>query len=181
MMIPSQEVLRQLLDYDPETGALTWRRRPTHVFTRGKRQKASANAWNRRFAGQPAFQTDHGNGYRSGSIWKRRCFAHRVVWMWMIGDEPECIDHINGDRSDNRWGNLRAVGRAENSRNSAMPYTNTSGHIGVSFQKSSGKWETYIGDGNTCKRLGRFKCLTAAVVARKSAEVRLGYHANHGR
>lgn len=178
--LPSQEVLRQLLDYDPQTGALTWRERPVDAF-KGKRQVAVAKCWNARFAGQPALNIDHGNGYYSGSIAKAKVYAHRVAWKIATGQDPECIDHINGDRADNRLANLRSVTRAENAKNAAKPRTNTSGHIGVSFCKSESRWEAYIGDKATRARLGKFDSLDDAVAARKNAERQRNYHENHGR
>ena len=57
--------------------------------------------------------------------------VHRVIWKWHHGDEPEFIDHINGNRSDNRIENLRPVTKAENSANRALSKNNTSGFFGV--------------------------------------------------
>lgn len=178
--LPSQEVLRQLLDYDPQTGALTWRERPVESFS-GKRRVAVAKCWNARFAGQPALNIEHGNGYFSGSIGKVRVYAHRAAWKLATGDDPEFVDHINGNRQDNRLANLRSVTRAENAKNKCTPRTNTSGYVGVSFCKQDQRWEAYIGDGVTRARLGKFVHIGDAIAARKNAEARHGYHENHGR
>lgn len=177
--LPSQEVLRQLLDYDPETGALTWRKRGIESFD-GKRQTTILKTWNSRFSGKNAFSTDHGNGYSCGLIKKQRIYAHRVAWKWFYGDDPDNIDHINGDRKDNRIENIRSVSKTENARNSARPKSNTSGYVGVSFRKADKLWEAYIGHAPRT-RLGRFSTIEAAARARHDAEVQMGYHANHGR
>lgn len=179
--LPSQEALRQLLDYDPETGALTWRERAESMFSSAKDHGLAAKRWNGKNCGRLALNIDHGNGYLRGDIWGERFYAHRVVWKMMTGEEPLFIDHINGIRSDNRFCNLRVVTREENSRNAAKPSTNTSGEIGVSLRRDTGKWLSYIGDGKERIRIGEFATRDDAVAARKAAERRLGYHENHGR
>jgi hypothetical protein len=179
--LPSQEALRQLMDYDAETGVLTWRSRPLEAFNKGKRQKNAQKIWNSRFAGTPALAVSHGNGYCSGALFKVKAYAHRVVWKWVHGTEPDQIDHINGNRSDNRICNLRSVHKAENAKNTKLPKNNTSGHIGVSFRKTEQKWEAYLGDGGGKIRLGVFSEKSDAIAARLNASFQFGYHTNHGR
>jgi len=178
--LPSQEVLRQLLDYDPETGALIWRERGPEWFPETRHQELAAKRWNVKNAGKAAFDSDHGNGYRSGALFKRKRYAHRVAWKWMTGEDALFVDHIDGDRRNNAWCNLRSVDKQGNARNSARPASNTSGYVGVSFDAQSGRWAAYIGYAPR-KSLGRFKCITGAAIARKRAEQALGYHLNHGR
>ena len=63
----------------------------------------------------------------------------------MMGEwPPQQIDHINGDRPDNRWSNLRLATQVQNSQNSCLPKNNTSGHVGVSFVRATGKWHSYL-------------------------------------
>ena len=85
--------------------------------------------------------------------------------------------------SDNRISNLRECIPTENSMNAALPSNNTSGHIGVSLDKRSGRWEAHIGMPGTGRKLslGLFDSMDFAIVARKAAERALGYHRNHGR
>ena len=72
--------------------------------------------------------------------------AHRLIWKYMTGEEPNEIDHINRDRSDNSWDNLRSVTHKQNSRNQKKRVTNTSGFNGVSFDKNRNVWiaETWV-------------------------------------
>jgi len=66
--------------------------------------------------------------------------AHRLIWLYVYGEMPKEIDHINGDRQDNRLENLRSVTRSQNQFNKAMAQNNTSGYRGVSWHKKSQQW-----------------------------------------
>ncbi|PXW23378.1 HNH endonuclease signature motif containing protein [Paraburkholderia caballeronis] len=103
--------------------------------------------------------------------------AHRLVWQMMVGPIPAGneIDHINGDKADNRIENLRIVSRAENAKNLSLQTRNKTGVPGVAFINNH--YRVTIGS----EYLGYFDSLDEAVQIRKSAEARLGYHANHGR
>lgn len=174
-------MIKDVVRYEPETGVFYWLPRPVSMFASCVNPEVAAKRWNARHAGKRALNTDHGNGYLSGFIWRRKVYAHRAAWECMIGEKPDCIDHIDGNRRNNSWGNLRSVKKSENAKNSARPSHNTSGFVGVSKIKGCDKWEAYIGDRDGRKRLGRYNCITAAAMARKAAEKRLGYHENHGR
>ena len=90
----------RLLNYNPETGALTWK------MTRRKCR-----------AGAPAGSLTH-EGYVRVDLTGRTLQGHRLAWMLMTGEMPPSrIDHINGDRADNRWSNLRAATATENAWN----------------------------------------------------------------
>lgn len=94
---------------------------------------------------------------------------------------PDLIDHIDGDPLNNAIINLRSVSNIENTHNSKRFITNTSGHVGVSLNSSSGKYEAYIWNNYKKINLGRFADKDMAIVARKAAELELNYHVNHGR
>lgn len=122
------------------------------------------------------------SGYVFVSLEGRHWRAHRLVWLYVIGRDPEGeIDHINGDRSDNRIVNLRDVSREVNAKNLSKGCTNTSGVVGVSWVTRKEKWRAYITASYKQVHLGYFGSLLDAVSARKSAEVNYGYHQNHGK
>lgn len=175
--LPERDTLLQLLSYDPETGKLFWCERPVEMFP----SRRSAGRWNTLYAGQEAFTGVHLTGYRQGRIDGERYKAHRVIWKMMTGEDPGEIDHINGDRADNSWANLREVERLENSRNRARHYGNTSGVCGVMWHKAGQKWLAKIGVGYAQIHLGVFDTFEEAVAARKAAEAEHGFHENHGR
>lgn len=181
-MIPI-DTLRQLLRCDPATGKLFWLPRPPELFeaTQGRTNAHKAHNWNVVWAGREALAHINEQGYKVGSIFRRRQKAHRVIWALVHSEWPaEHIDHINGVRSDNRIENLRVVTNAENTRNRRLPVTNTSGAIGVHWHKRKKSWQAVIcGDGSR-RHLGGFENFEEAVAARKDAEARFGFHANHG-
>jgi hypothetical protein len=169
--LPDQSELRRLLDYDPDTGALTWRQR-----SEGPAQ------WNGKWAGRPAFTARDTRGYHRGMVQGVQTSAHRLAWKWMTGEDPEYIDHINGDPADNRFHNLRSVSHQENCRNTKTRSDSSAGHPGVSFAKREGKWRAYV-KLKTGKQhsLGYFDTKSEAIAARRAAHAPHGYHANHGR
>lgn len=180
--LPSPELLRKLLRYEPETGKMFWRERTPDMFTRGGQSAEWAcNKWNSRWAGEEAFTAIGGRGYKEGSILGRNYRAHRVIWAIVHGEWAEEIDHIHGVKDDNRISELRAVTSVENGRNKKRPSTNTSGVVGVRWNKRVQKWHVCITVGGNYKHLGLFTEFDEAVAARKSAEVKFGFHENHGR
>src|SRR3546814_6825516 len=101
---PNPDLLRSLLHYAPDTGALSWRARPVDMFT-GAPQGAerAAASWNARYAGKPAMAGVSRQGYARGAIFDRVYLAHRVAWAIHYGSWPsEEIDHINQDRKSTR-------------------------------------------------------------------------------
>ena len=87
-----------------------------------------------------------GKGYWQISVCGRVFRAHRLVWLYVYGRWPDAqIDHINGDKADNRLTNLREVTNAQNMQNRlVLQKNNTSGFAGVSFYKPTGKWKSQI-------------------------------------
>lgn len=171
------EYARAAFDYDGETGIIRWKNRPREHFK-------NTHGWriaNGRFAGTVAGSIDR-KGYIRIAIDGCVVRAHRLIWLWVYGQEPLGeVDHINGDRSDNRLENLRVVTSWENARNKRTPRTNTSGRIGVSWRGDLGKWSATIGADHKSFALGIFDTKEEAVAARSAAEIVLGFHPNHGR
>jgi len=180
--LPSPELLRKLLRYEPNTGKLYWRERTPDMFVGGKRSSEwSCKAWNGKHAGKEAL-TSLVQGYQCGPVFGKPYLAHRVIWAIWSGDWPsEQLDHINGDRCDNRIENLRSVSHAENGRNQKLRVDSSSGACGVYWNKRSHKWHAQININNVRKHLGFFIEKSDAIAARKEAEDKYGFHANHGR
>jgi hypothetical protein len=172
------KVLQQLLAYDPETGKLFWKARPTEMFPSAK----DAKTWNTTWANREAFTAVHHNGYFVGAVFAKNYRAHRVIWAMHYGEWPKGqIDHINGDKRDNRLGNLRCVTHQENGKNQKRRSTNTSGATGVDYVARLRKWRAQIKDGKKAVHLGVFPTFEEALSVRKAWEAKLSYHANHGR
>lgn len=181
--VVTPEVVRELIAYDPLTGILTWNtRRPHHFFGQQQSPESSCRRWNTANAGKQALHVKNKSGYRHGAVYGQTVAAHRAIWAIVHGKWPDgTIDHINGDRSDNRLCNLRDVTLAENARNQRRRTSNTSGYTGVSLHKGTGKWVAMIkGDGRV-RNLGYFATKECAYAARLAANAKYGFHENHGR
>jgi hypothetical protein len=159
-----------------------WNERSADRFKEsGWGREDSCKAWNARYAGKPALSTKNSNGYLHGNISNRSFQAHRVIWKLIHGVDPVEIDHINGNRTDNRLVNLRHVDAATNRKNCQRSKKNTSGVTGVTLHRPTGKWHARILANYTYVDLGYFDDIELARQARKSAEMRHGFHENHGR
>jgi len=171
------EELHHVLEADFKNGVLTWKTRPLEMFA----SKRSCSIWNKRFAGKIALEAKHKDGYKHGHIFGRAYLAHRVLLAMRFGFWPEYVDHINGNRADNQVNNLRTVTKSENGRNAAIPKTNTSGHIGVSWNRRDKRWAAYITLNKKRNALGNFLVLEDAIACRKAGELAYKFHPNHGR
>lgn len=183
MNIPVEK-LRAVLRYCPETGALTWKTRDPSMFPNVGKGGADRNcaAWNSFHAGRRAIATKANNGYLKGELWGADLLAHRVAWALHYGAWPNgLIDHINGDKADNRIENLRLVDHSGNTKNNRISKKNTTGHIGVYWEPLRNKWRADITADKKTVCLGRFDNKDDAIAARKAAEPKYGFHPNHGR
>lgn len=150
----TQERLRELLDYDPETGVFTWR-----VSRRGAKKGCVAGSLS--------------HGYIHIRVDEKPYRAHRLAWLYMHGYFPENqIDHINRVRDDNRIINLREVSIQCNARNRGVRSTNTSGVVGVYWYKAIKKWRVQIKADGKNLHLGYYRNLPDAVLSRWNAEVK---------
>lgn len=160
--LPSPEVIRQLLSYDPETGKLFWKRRDRALFPTDMAHRM----WNGRYAGKEAATSKMNTGYYQTSVFDNHVLAHRAIWAIVYGAWPEQhIDHANGDRADNRLSNLRLATVTENLRNTATRKDNRSGFKGVSWHKSHQLWRAVIAVNGKQKYLGRYKTREEAAAA----------------
>ena len=86
----------------------------------------------------------HNAGYRQICIDRKKHLIHRLIWCYHYGETPDQIDHINGERSDNRIENLRECTYSQNHGNKRMSRNNTSGYKGVFLDKRNGFWFVYV-------------------------------------
>ena len=164
--ILSQKRVKELFHYNSETGDLI----------RKVRTSSNANA------GDKAGSLNKSTGYINIHIDGFKYKAHRVIWLWMTGEWPkDQIDHENHIRHDNKWLNISPATNQENGKNIKLPIDNTSGTIGISWAKREKKWEAYIHVNGVKKALGYFSDKNEAIAARKAAEIKYGFHPNHGR
>jgi hypothetical protein len=122
-MLLSQELVQNLFDY--QNGQLIWKN--PHRPSRAK-------------VGKQAGTISNTTGYRQVSVKSKTYMEHRIVFLWHHGFLPVNVDHINGNRLDNRINNLRAATVNQNRYNALPKRNNTSGVRGVSWSKSSKKW-----------------------------------------
>ena len=164
--LPSQEYLREIFDYDPTTGQLIRR-----VAT-SRRVKV----------GDVAGSALKQNGYRHVCVHGTQYYIHRIIWKHQYGVDPSGqIDHISGDRDDNRLANLRDATWVDNGRNQKLRATNTSGHMGVHHRASADTWWARIRVDGAIINLGSYATYDEAVAARQAAEIEHNFHINHGR
>ncbi|MEL6859316.1 MAG: HNH endonuclease signature motif containing protein [Pseudomonadota bacterium] len=166
------EIVRELLKYDPETGSFEWRHRDLKWFKSVRAQRA----WNGQFAGKKAATAVHSAGYNVCTLMNKVYYAHRLAFAHHHGYWPsKCIDHINGDRKDNRISNLRDVSHSLNMKNSKLPDNNTSGYPGVYWSSQNKHWIANIWIEGKFNYLGQHKTKEAAIAARKTAEEEHGF------
>lgn len=171
-LIP-QDHLREIFSY--ENGQLFWKHDPHQ-----------RKQWNKQFAGKRAGWLNAKLGYvvvcirpneRNG-LDKVRCIgAHRLIFCLHNGHYPPQVDHINGDRSDNRIENLRAALSHQNAANRSKQSTNTTGVPGVRLHKD-GHYEARVQFGKKRYQVGSFKTLGAAriAIAEASRTIRGEWH-----
>lgn len=139
------ERVREVLNYEPETGIFTWRKKPSRKTVVGSVAGCvGSNGHNKRIL---------------MGIDGTRQFGHRVAWLYMTGSFPPpgmVIDHINGDGTDNRWANLRLATHTENQGNRKANKNNSSGVKGVEWLSALGKWRAKIRSAGRNIHLGVF-------------------------
>ena len=160
----TQEFLKAVLNYDQDTGIFTWKVSPARQV----------------FSGDIA-GTKRKDEYIQIKVDNELILSHRLAWIYMYGYLPKYIDHINGQRDDNRITNIREVSNQQNSLNSKISKNNTSGIKGVYWDKNRNKWAVRLFVNGKCKFFKRFDDMDLAKLVIE--EVRNKYHgkyANHG-
>lgn len=175
--LPPPEALRGLLLYDPESGKLFWKERPRRMFNSNR----ACSTWNARFSGKEAFTTKT-KGYLNGRVNGLGVQAHRVAWAIYFKEHPtKLIDHINGNKSDNRISNLRSATKSINAKNTKLNTNNTSGVPGVWWSTKRKRWLAELKTNYVKIHLGAFETFDEAAAARLKANPIYGFHENHGR
>lgn len=145
-----QERLKELLEYDPETGDWIWINAPKH---------------NTRHNGKVAGHLRR-DGYRLIRIGGVAYYTGRLAFLYMTGHWPKDeVDHIDRDPSNDKWVNLREATSSDNKCNQTLSPRNTSGFRGISWNGALQKWVAYA---NT-SQLGSFNSIEEAIAARDAA------------
>jgi len=157
----TQKELKEILEYNPESGLFTW--------LTGKTKGKIAGSKNKK-------------GYICIKAGSKISKAHRLAFLYTNGELPENeVDHINQIKDDNKWDNLREVSTGENAKNRSVCTNNKTGVMGVTWHNKNSRWVANITVDGKRIYLGSFVQFSDAVNARKNAEVLYGFHENHGK
>ena len=148
----TQNQIKSILNYEPHSGVFRWR------VDRPPQGRVGEMAGN-----------DTGHGYWKISIHGERYYAHRLAFLWMTGEIPKEVDHINQCKSDNRWEDLRASNHSENLHNIV-------GRSGV--RKRHGRWYARIRNPGQQRHIGVFDTKQEALAAYKAARIRNGFESD---
>lgn len=160
----TQDRLKEVIRYDPESGVFTWKNKTCKRVVVG---------------GEAGGRTSH--GYRVIRIDGDLTYGHRLAFLYMTGEIPEYVDHINGIRDDNRWDNLRSATSAQNSWNMNHTGKGKSGIKGVHWSELHKKWRVRLKVNGKGMSFGLWDDLEAAeLVAILAREKYHGEFANHG-
>ena len=159
--------LQELLRYDVESGLLHWRSRRNQLATEGAVAGHTANC--------------RGKLYYRVRVDGQLVMGHWIAWAMHYGQWPhDQIDHQDGNGLNNRISNLRIAPQGINNKNAAVRKDSKTGVSGVTTVRS-GRYVAHIREGGRVRHLGTFDTLHEASEARRQAEVRFGFHPNHGR
>lgn len=154
----TQDRLKELLDYDPETGVFTWK-----IRVNNKKIRTVAGSIDK-------------EGYCIICLDGKKHRSHRLAFLYMEGYLPEnCVDHIDRNKNNNKWDNLREVSHTCNMRNRDIQKNNKSGIIGISWNKRDNNWLASIRISNKSFYLGYYINLIDAVKARWQAEKKYNF------
>lgn len=157
----SQSRLKEVYDYDLLTGIFT---RKIKVGTSGEIGSIAG--------------TENAKGYLILRLDNKYYLAHRLAWLYVTGEWPDAlIDHVNQNKSDNRFENLREANQSENMQNRTKPTSrNKTGFLGVSFRKDTGKYSAEIWLNYKKKSLGCYETAEEASEVYKNAKRQMHSH-----
>lgn len=156
--------LKRIYNYNKDTGLFTWRIKPCTWVN----------------VGDVAGNQKHRSGYIYLYVNKKTYSAHRLAFLYVTGEIPKQVDHIDHNRKNNKWSNLAPANSTINNKNASLRKDNTSGHVGVEYRSDNNKWRVLINLNGKRITVGHFHSKLAAIEARKNAEKEFGYHKNHG-
>lgn len=142
------DLMKQELKYDPDTGHFYW------IVAKGSRSLSEPIG--HRNTDEYLKVRYQGKGY----------LLHRLAFAFMGKDVPWCVDHINGDKKDNRWCNLRGATYPQNTVNSNLRSDNTQNYRGIVNHKQCNGWTAQGSDENGKRvHLGVFTSKDEAALA----------------
>jgi HNH endonuclease/AP2 domain len=158
----SQEELKSAFEYEPLTGIVRWKENRSNMV-----QGSIAGC-------------THGSGYKVVTINSKSYKLHRVIWIMLFNQIPDgfYIDHINGNKIDNRLENLRLATNSQNQQNRPAPKNSSSGYRGVTWHKQVNKWMARICHNQKRITIGFFDTAEQAYEAYKAEAKKLYSHAN---
>lgn len=165
-----QEIIKYWFKYDFVTGKLLWNRRTLNYKC---------------YKGQEAGWVDYSckAAYRRVTVQNKAYRVHDLIWILHYGPIPKGyeIDHIDHNGLNNFLNNFRLITSFDNHRNRSMLKNNKSGVTGVHYRKDINKWRAKINVNRNTVNLGCFENESDAVKVRKLAEIKHGFHPNHGK
>ncbi len=161
----NQKRLKEVLNYDSDTGFFTWKLKLSNRIKIGSRAGSA----------RPL-------GYREIGIDNNNYLEHRLVWLFVHGNFPPFeLDHRDGNPSNNIVSNLRLCGRSGQSKNTRISKNNKCGIKGVCYRTDRDKWRANIFINNRQTHLGYFDTKEEAAKAyRDAADKHFGEFSNHG-
>jgi hypothetical protein len=156
--------LHHLVHYNPHTGKMVWNNPLPHSRPKSGELVGGIN----------------NDGYRSVMIKQKLYLVHRLVFLYMTGQVPHFVDHIDRERTNNKWENLRPATSMSNAKNHTKRSNNKSGVTGVCWDNTNKKWMASIYDNRKPIFLGHFSDFFEAVCVRRSAETKYNYSRGNG-